>query len=711
MAASTAVSIRVVASLEESEVNMNKKDIGYGSSLFDMEDTKGNRKFSVIFAKYLREEKLYASELFEGFCDIKAITASHSISFMCKLPDKIRKSELIFGYPEISGNQQLDFLKIQGLQSDIIRIISREGNINNIITGMSAGYIKLFVSRDIIPHENIYILSALNGDKRVIIGSDRMSAPMFMGYQRDGFVIFDDEVAYSFYLKKYIEFRDNCCDIVLPELLKEVKDNSNAMLKDPKKIPINKAASEGTINIEQDKDYDSDKISEIGQSEKDIRGNNDDRKTKRIISTIKTIDNGREKITLTKEVVNEISETTRDAYLRREKEFSKASLSVDFENMSLILGGEPMNLNPSSIDIKNDGECLIRYFKGFESFSGDVDYTRREFYKFAVWTFASPFIPYLRYLCFENGLDPNFKYPVYGLIYGQSNCGKSKFLQFLNRMMCGMDSIPDDNVKFTRTEVIKLKEKSTGLPIIIDDIKENSFRNNIEFVKEERWGFKDKRDRYSCVSMTANQLPPVDKAIKKRVVICKATASVSLQDASKDVEFDKLLHQPGSAFYREYFKRMTPVVRDLEKHIYQADLDYKVSLLANSSRVIKEILHDYCDRVPEYFCELSNYEDYFGTSVLFYESIKSLQIALKTEPQQFVVDTDEDLLIYSFPPGSNKYSNNLVKVFKELPTEWLADEIGNCLKVQYSAVIRGGINCSGIRRVSDGWFKKMVNKL
>lgn len=690
---------------------MKKSNIGYGPSLFDMEDTSGNRKFSVIFAKYLKEDKLYASELFEGFCDIKAITSSHSISFMCKLSEKIRKVELVFGYPEMLGNQQFDIFKIQGLQADIIRILSREGNINDVITDISKGNNRIFVSRDISPHENVYLLSASNGDKRVIIGSDRMSAPMFTGFQRDGFVVFDDESAYDYYLKQYVKFRDNCCDIVSPELLKEVKDDSNAMLKDPKKIPINKAAANGTVNIEQDRDPESDKVSGVGKSEKDIRDNIDVRKSKRISSTTRTTENGREKITLTKDVVDEISETTRDAYLRREKELSMASLEVDFENMSLFLGGESANLNPSSIDIKNDGECLIKYFKGFESFSGDVDYTRREFYKFAVWAFASPFIPYLRYLCFENGLDPNFKYPVYGLIYGQSNCGKSKFLQFINRMMCGMDSVPDDNVKFTRTEIIKLKEKSTGLPIIIDDIKENSFRNNIEFVKEERWGFKEKRYRYSCVSMTANQLPPVDKAIKKRVVICKATASVSLQDASRDVEFDKLIHQPGSAFYCEYFRRMISVVRDLEKHIYQADLDYKESLLSNSSRIIKDILHEYCEDVPGYFCELSNYEDYFGTSVLFYESIKSLKIALKTEPQQFVIDTDEDLLIYSFPPGSNKYSNNLVKVFKELPTEWLADEIGNCLKVQYSAVIRGGVNCSGIRKVSNGWFKKMVSKL
>lgn len=39
-----------------------------------------------------------------------------------------------------------------------------------------------------------------------------------------------------------------------------------------------------------------------------------------------------------------------------------------------------------------------------------------------------------------------------------------------------------------------------GVPVFI-----LAFR---KYVKEERWGFKDKHDRYSCVSMTANQLPP-----------------------------------------------------------------------------------------------------------------------------------------------------------------------------------------------------------
>lgn len=691
---------------------MKNKDNYIGSpSLFDREEEKGGRKISSVFAQYIKEEKLYASELFEGYVDLKAITSSHSITFMCQMSEKFSKSEIVFGYPESLGNQQLDIIKIQGFQADIIKIISKQGNVKRIIFNISNGSTKLYVSRDTMPHENVFLLQAPNGDKRVIIGSDRMEASAFMGIQRSGLIVFDGEQAYNFYLKGYLEYRDSCCDAIDSTLLGEIKEDPSTFTKDPAKIPINKAAEKGPVNLEQDRASDSDDSSEIGKSEENIRKAIGEGKSRKINSKVKTVESGREKITLTNKLVNEVSEPTREAYLRREKEAREASLEVDFENMHLIIGGETANLNPDPSDITNDGNCFIRYFEGFDSFSGDVEYTRQGFYKFAVWTFASPFISHLRYLCFENGLDPNFKYPVYGLIYGQSNCGKSKFLQFLNRMMCGADASPDDNVKFTRTEVIKLKQNSTGLPIIIDDIKENSFRNNIEFVKEERWGYKEGRDKYSCVAMTANALPPVDKAIKKRVIICKATASVSLQDASREVEFDKLLHQPGFSFYREYFRRMIPVVLELKSHINAKDLDYNESLLANSSRVIKEILHEYCKNVPGYFRELSNYEDYFGTSVLFYESIKNLQIALKTEPQHFSIDTSADLLIYLFPPGSNKYSNNLVKIFKELPTEWLADEIGNCLTVQYSAVVKSGVNCTGIKKRSDGWFKKMINNI
>lgn len=690
---------------------MSKKELVNEPSLFDRDEEKGGRKISSVFAQFLKNERLYANELFEGYKDMKAVTSSHSITFMCQLSEKYSESEIIFGHPESLGNQQLDIIKIQGFQADIIKILSKQGNVKRIISNISSGSTKLFVSRDIIPHENVFLLQAPNGDKRVIIGSDRMEAPAFIGIQRGGLIIFDGEQAYSYYLKEYLEYRDSCCDLIDSTLLKEIKEDPSAFTKDLTKIPINKATEKGPVNLEQDRISDSDESSEIGKSEEIIRKAVGESKSKKINSKAKSIENGREKIVLTNNLVKDVAEPTREGYLRREKEIRRSSLEVDFENMHLIIGGETANLNPDPSDITNDGNCLIRYFEGFESFSGDVDYTRQGFYKFAVWTFASPFISHLRYLCFENGLDPNFKYPVYGLIYGQSNCGKSKFLQFLNRMMCGVDVTPDDNVKFTRTEIIKLKQSSTGLPIIIDDIKENSFRNNIEFVKEERWGYKEGIDKYSCVSMTANTLPPIDKAIKKRVIICKATASVSLQDASMEVEFDKLLHQPGSAFYREYFRRMIPVVEELESHINLKDLDYNESLLANSSRVIKDILDEYCKNVPKYFCKLSNNEDFFGTSVLFYESIKNLKIALRTEPQHFCIDTSSDLLIYLFPPGSNKYSNNLVKIFKELPTEWLADEIGNCLTVQYSAVVNGGVDCSGIKKRSDGWFKKMINNI
>lgn len=74
---------------------------------------------------------------------MKAVTSSHSITFMCQLSEKYSESEIIFGHPESLGNQQLDIIKIQGFQADIIKILSKQGNAKRIISNISSGSTKL----------------------------------------------------------------------------------------------------------------------------------------------------------------------------------------------------------------------------------------------------------------------------------------------------------------------------------------------------------------------------------------------------------------------------------------------------------------------------------------------------------------------------------------------------------------------------------------
>lgn len=93
---------------------MRKKELVNEPSLFDRDEEKGGRKISSVFAQFLKNERLYANELFEGYKDMKAVTSSHSITFMCQLSEKYSESEIIFGHPESLGNQQLDIIKIQG---------------------------------------------------------------------------------------------------------------------------------------------------------------------------------------------------------------------------------------------------------------------------------------------------------------------------------------------------------------------------------------------------------------------------------------------------------------------------------------------------------------------------------------------------------------------------------------------------------------------
>ena len=63
------------------------------------------------------------------------------------------------------------------------------------------GTLHLFVARDILSHEKIYLLSAKDGRKRVIMGSANMSAAAFEGRQRENICYMDGDEAFDWYIQ------------------------------------------------------------------------------------------------------------------------------------------------------------------------------------------------------------------------------------------------------------------------------------------------------------------------------------------------------------------------------------------------------------------------------------------------------------------------------------------------------------------------------
>ena len=66
---------------------------------------------------------------------------------------------------------------------------------------------------------------------------------------------------------------------------------------------------------------------------------------------------------------------------------------------------------------------------------------------------------------------------MYGVIYGDSNGGKTTFIKFLVKLMCGETVKMNTTEDFTATRIDGLKRVCEGLPLNIDDLAKTQFQN------------------------------------------------------------------------------------------------------------------------------------------------------------------------------------------------------------------------------------------
>lgn len=91
------------------------------------------------------------------------------------------------------------------------------------------------------------------------------------------------------------------------------------------------------------------------------------------------------------------------------------------------------------------------------------------------WYLATPFMAYLRYFASRNNYDTKL-FPMYGVIYGDSNGGKTTFIKFLVKLMCGETVKMNTTEDFTATRIDGLKRVCEGLPLNIDDLAKTQLR-------------------------------------------------------------------------------------------------------------------------------------------------------------------------------------------------------------------------------------------
>lgn len=616
--------------------------------------TQPNTQLQVVKASFVEAKNSTWQELFEGYDEMYAITYSSGIQFMSTLLQRFEYAEVIFGYEDMVDD---NVAAIMAVEAKMVEMITQSKGAIKMAQAMKEEKLKLFVSRDLKSHEKVFVLRAKDGRVRVITGSANMSASAFCGYQRENITYFEEQEAFDWYNERFIDFKEKCADNVNHHIVERMIAGENELLREkPDEIPILQTVkSKKIVVIEKSEDEtDYEVIADIRNFQDELKPMlPKPQKNGMTILTSEEFKPFRRKYTEHKQI-------------KEFKDKKLPKLHIDYESKSMNFNGKVCVMTPDPNMIKSDLGCAINYLSSLSMFYGNVRQSQMDYFAFMNWYFASPFMPYLRYIASKNNYDVT-PFPVVGIIYGDSNGGKSTFIKLLSKMMCGIKVPLNNSDDFTSSNIEKLKRGCEGLPIKIDDLAKLQYQNHFEkVIKDDEWGIRDYFINYPAIAITTNKLPAVSADISKRAIVCRIDTKIDKEVGVKNSKkVNESMRNATDSLYCEYVRRMFDQIDEMVEKMKAGADEYFPDIFEVSSSILVDIYHEHEDEhIPEYIRKLY-YTDYFGNKAVGRSAIQKIILAWQNEPEQFEIDKKKNKLTYSYPEGGRTYE--LKYIFDELP--------------------------------------------
>lgn len=623
-------------------------------SLFDIpeetqEQIKVQSPASLAVAKmeFAGAETLSWQELFSGYDTLHAITYSSGIDFVYQLIDLFQQAEILFGCDEVLSYSLQEVMAYQCKMVERMRDTASKMKLD-LVSRIENGTLRFYVAHSVLSHEKIYLLSAHDGSKRVIMGSANLSRSAFGGYQRENICYLDGKAAYDWYWDCYCQLREDCTDQIAKETLICADDGEHLEeLPIAKNVRVKKALIlQPAEEVKEEVRFVLDVRNLAGRLAPSVP--KPDKKGKIMLSP--------EKIRLIRRQV--VSVQTQQKELQ--SEYPQLEVFPD-EGMAR-LNGDNLDLNPPAEEIARDVSLFLKYMNGYEKFHGDVVGMQRRYFEFATWFFCSPFMACMRDMAvrYNQNLLP---YPVFGLLYGQSKAGKTSFLETLLKMMIGQRpkiSAPD----FTRSSIETLKRTVRGVPILVDDLTNTRFKQHaVETIKNNDFGVANRLLHYPAVVISANEdVKAVAPEVIRRTIICRVQAGLTNTEVMRSNVVRTIQREIGTALYREYLRQMLAIVAGQLEEMKSDDSESAPDILAESSRVLVELIQMYSETpCPSYIRPLT-LEDYFSEKVTGGYAIKTIRSAWNTSRSSFEISKRNNELRYN--TGAPWEVDNILK---ELP--------------------------------------------
>lgn len=628
-----------------------ERDDSYNLSLFELDDAQepleSNHRLDVVKMEYLGAESVNWQELFSGFDKLYAITFSSGLNFVYRLLDMFEYSEVIFGCESVISYSMSEIIAYQNNLIEKMREKATESKIN-LLDKIDSGKSKFYVTHNKISHEKIYLLEANDGRKRVITGSANMSYNAFGGKQRENICYIDGERAYEWYKDIFESLKESSTDEITYKAMDiaDIGENIDS-------LPIAETVkAKKILALETDKEN-AEEINFILDTQN---------LAKTLTPIVPKAERKTGKILLSPEHFIKLRRHIKDeAVKEKELRSEYPQLKIDVFYQKVTLNDNAVDLSPSDDEIKHDVDLFISYMEGYRKFHGDYEGMQYRYFEFANWFFCSPFMATMRDMAAR--FDQNkLPYPVFGLVYGQSKAGKTSFLETLLKMMIGQKpkvAAPD----FTRSSIEALKRTVQGAPIIVDDLTNNRFTQHaIETIKNDDFGVSEHLTNYSAVVISANEdVKAVAPEVIRRTVICRVEAGLTNTEVMKSNVVRNVQQKIGTAFYREYLRRMLEILPDLIEKLQSEDAESAPDILKYSSEIIVAIINQFAETMPRYIKTLS-LENYFSEQVTGKYAIKTIRNAWETSRRSFTIIPKSNELRYH---AGQTY--DAARLIKELP--------------------------------------------
>mgnify|MGYP002539553538 FL=1 len=479
---------------------------------------------SVVKAVYADTVETNWEELFDGFDRLYAITFSSGIEFVNKVINKFSYAEVVFGCEKIIAN---DIAAIMSVQIDSVQRLAKSKSAGNLANRLDDGSLQLYVSRDTKSHEKIFILESADHKRvRVITGSANMSASAFCGIQRENIVCFDDEAAFSHYKVLFGTFKETCSDNISYKAVVNTMNQEDYLKENIKEVPVFQSIEkQKLVFLEQAQPEDEVEYEIVA----------DVKKMQELVKPImpkmpvqaNRIVVAAEPMRVFGKRYTEVRRVAAEAVKQLPK------LHIDYDAGTMTFNDENIDLNPNLSEVAKNIKSIQKFFSGMDYFYGDVEQAKKDYFKYMTWYLATPFMAYLRYFASRNNYDTKL-FPMYGVIYGDSNGGKTTFIKFLVKLMCGETVKMNTTEDFTATRIDGLKRVCEGLPLNIDDLAKTQFQNHSErVIKNDEWGISDRLVNYPAVSITSNKITSLTKDLSKRAIICRIGAKTTTSAVPK----------------------------------------------------------------------------------------------------------------------------------------------------------------------------------